>query len=298
MRNLVAALIALAAAALFGFGNALEHREVQAVEEPDTIRLSLLARLARRRMWLLGMACDVGAYALHATALSFGALVLVQPMLPLNLLFALPLSARWSGREFGRSQWVAAIVLCGSISLFLLEAAPGEGRAGAPLHAWVPVLVVTGGVIALAIGFARRLTGGPRATWLGVASGVCFGLNSALSKTFVHLVPRGPVTVLTHWEPYALAITSILGLVLIQSMFQRAALGAGLPVNETLEPLVAAGIGILLFHESIDAHSAYGNALVALAIVAMVVSVTRLARTAHVLSPTLHASVETNAAQC
>jgi drug/metabolite transporter (DMT)-like permease len=296
MRNLVAALIALAAAGLFGLGNALEHREVQAVDLPDGISLTLLARLARRRLWLLGMACDVGAYVLHATALAFGALVLVQPMLPLNLLFALPLSARWTGRKLGRTQWVYAIVLCASISLFLIEAAPAEGNSSAPLRKWMPVLIGAGAVIAVSIACASRLRGGPRATWLGVASGVCFGVNSALSKTFVHLVPHGPVTVLTHWEPYALAATSILGLVLIQSMFQRAALGAGLPVNETLEPLLAAGIGILLFHESIDAHSSYGNALVALAIVAMIVSVTRLARDAH-LSPAVAAPAETNAAQ-
>jgi drug/metabolite transporter (DMT)-like permease len=297
MRNLVAALIALGAAALFGLGNALEHREVQALDEPDSIRLSLLARLARRRRWLLGFACDVGAYALHATALAIGALVLVQPMLPLNLLFALPLSARWSGRAFSRAQWAYAVVLCASISLFLLESAPGEGRSIARFHEWLPVLLAAALVIGVSITVAQKLTGGPRATWLGIASGVCFGLNSALSKSFVHLAADGPVSVVTHWEPYALAVTSIGGLVLIQSMFQRADLGAGLPVNETLEPLIAAGIGILLFHESIDAHTSYGNALVAVSIVAMLVCVTRLARDAHLFSEPAVPAMETNAAR-
>jgi drug/metabolite transporter (DMT)-like permease len=281
LRNLVAALIALAAAALFGLGNALEHREVQVLDEPDSIRLSLIGKLAKRRRWLMGFGCDVGAYALHATALGIGALVLVQPMLPLNLLFALPLSAHWAGRPFTARQWTAAIVLCASIGIFIFESAPGEGASEAPLRNWFPVLVAGALVIALSIAAAQRFTGASRATLLGIASGVCFGLNSALSKSFVHLIPQGVGVVLTHWEPYALAVTSILGLVLIQSMFQRAELGAGLPVNETLEPLIAAGIGIVLFHESIDAHSAWGNMLVALAIVGMFVCVTRLAREAN-----------------
>ena len=214
MRNFVAALIALVAAALFGIGNALEHREVQALAEQESLHYSFLARLAKRRLWLLGMVCDVGGYALHAIALSIGALVLVQPMLPLNLLFALPLAARWSGRKLGRAQYASAILLCASISLFLLEAAPSEGTASATFRRWVPLLVVITPAIAIAIGCAQRSTGGPRATWLGVASGLCFGLNSAFTKSFVHLIPQGPIAVLSHWEPYGLAVTSIGGLIL------------------------------------------------------------------------------------
>jgi drug/metabolite transporter (DMT)-like permease len=276
---------------LFGLGNALEHREVYE-HAGDALDPALLSRMARRKRWWIGMFCDVGAYGMHATALAIGSLVLVQPILPLNLLFAIPLAAHWRHRKVSPQEIALAVVLCASLALFLYRAAPSEGASSASFARWLPALLVFGAAVVATIGVAQHLHGAHRAVCLGLGSGLCYGVNSALTKTFAHLVAQGPIAVLTHWEPYALALTSILGLVLIQSMFQRAALGAGLPVNETLEPLIAAGIGILLFHESIDAHSAYGNALVALSIVAMLICVTRLARDAHLLSAPSAGAVE------
>ncbi len=255
MRNAVAALLALAAAALFGIGNALEHREVFENAGTD-LDPKLLNKMARRRRWLVGMACDVGAYGLHATALAIGSLVLVQPILPLNLLFAIPLAARWRHRRVERQEIVLALLLCASLALFLYRASPNEGASSASFARWLPALLVFGATVVGCVGVARHLHGAQRAVCLGLGSGLCYGVNSALTKTFARLVPHGPVAVLTHWEPYALAIATFTGLWLAQSMFQGAKIDAGLPVNETVEPIVASVLGIALFHETIDVHGA------------------------------------------
>ena len=60
MRSAIAALLALGAAALFGIGNAVEHREAFE-NEGEELDPALLGRLAKRKRWWLGMTCDVGA---------------------------------------------------------------------------------------------------------------------------------------------------------------------------------------------------------------------------------------------
>jgi drug/metabolite transporter (DMT)-like permease len=262
VRNAIAALLALGAAALFGIGNALEHREVFE-NEGEELDPALLGRLAKRKRWWLGMTCDVGAYGLHATALALGSLVLVQPILPLNLLFAIPLAARWRHRRVSHQEIGLAILLCASLAIFLYRAAPSEGASSASITRWLPALLVLGVAVAATIEIAHHLHGSQRAVCLGLGAGLCYGVNSALTKTFAHLVPEGPVAVLTHWEPYALAIATFTGLWLAQSMFQGAEIGAGLPVNETVEPITASVLGIALFHESLNL-GARGNMLLLL----------------------------------
>ena len=115
-----------------------------------------------------------------------------------------------------------------------------------------------GAAVAATVGVAQHLHGSQRAVCLGLGAGLCYGVNSALTKTFAHLVPEGPIAVLTHWEPYAPRIATFVGLWPRESMFQGAEIGAGLPVNETVEPITASALGIALFHESINV-GARGN---------------------------------------
>jgi hypothetical protein len=74
----IAVLAALGAACSFGFGVALQHRQIQ--RERGRSPLRLLSRLARRRLWLAGVGLAVAAYALQAVALAFGPLSVVAPV--------------------------------------------------------------------------------------------------------------------------------------------------------------------------------------------------------------------------
>lgn len=273
MRHAVlASLLALGAAAVFGIGNALEHREVQAFAD-DGLDPSLLGRLVRRRWWLIGMGCDVAGFVLHASALGVGGLLLVQPLLPLNLLFAIPLSARWHHRPVRAKELVAAGVLVIALAIFLHTAAPTEGDAHAPFGDWLPALVAVAAVIACGFAVVRNLRGTPRAVCLGVMSGVCYGSTSAFTKSFAHWFAQNPVSIFWHWESYGLAITTFLGLWLSQSMFQGVSIAVGLPLNETLEPITASAIGAFVLHESLRGESAAANTTIALSIVAMLLAV-------------------------
>jgi hypothetical protein len=81
----------------------------------------------------------------------------------------------------------------------------------------------------------------------------------------------------SHWEVYALAGLSIVGILLTQNGFQSGSLATSLPALEATEPLIAAWIGIAVLHERIVGRTSFDNAAIALSIVAMIVAVVILA---------------------
>jgi drug/metabolite transporter (DMT)-like permease len=270
-------VFALLAAVMFGLGNALEHQVARTVPASGGVSIRLLGRLARSPRWALGMLNDVGAFGFQAAALAFGGLLVVQPLLVSGLLVALVLAARWSGERPRFSEWASAIVLCAALATFLVEASPTSGDTHAPFSHWA---VATGPVIAVivvTVAVAGRLKGRVRAALLGMSAGGLFGISSSLTRTFVAQIQRGVPYTASHWEVYALAALSIVGILLTQNGFQSGSLATSLPALEATEPLIAAGIGISVLNEHISGRTAFDNTAIALSIVAMIIAVTVLA---------------------
>jgi branched-subunit amino acid permease len=76
---------------------------------------------------------------------------------------------------------------------------------------------------------------------------------------------------------YALAILSITGILFTQHGFQASSLSASLPALEATEPVIAAIVGITLLHEHLNGRTTFDNVVIAISIVALIVSVIVLA---------------------
>ena len=86
--NVVAVAFALASALVIAWGTVIRHRIVLDASSTSVMRTAL-----RTPLWWIGTAAAVVAYALQLLALHFGALLIVQPILVLSLMFTLPLAA-------------------------------------------------------------------------------------------------------------------------------------------------------------------------------------------------------------
>ena len=86
--------------------------------------LQLVLRLARRPIWLVGIASMILGFAFQVTALRFGALALVQPMLALELLFVFGYMAVLGSRQVRPRDWLAASAMSAGLGLFLFAASP------------------------------------------------------------------------------------------------------------------------------------------------------------------------------
>ena len=83
------------------------------------------------RPWLLSIAAMIGGFVFQLTALRFGELALVQPILAAELLFVFGYLAVAGSRRPRLRDWLAAAAMSAGIGVFLRLAAPSGGR----LHA-------------------------------------------------------------------------------------------------------------------------------------------------------------------
>lgn len=275
----LAAGLALLAALLFALASAVQQRSAAAVPDEAAGGLRLMRVLVRRPSWWVGTLSDVAGYAAQAAALAVGSLVLVQPLLVTTLLFALPLGARWAGRRLRAADRGWAVLLAGSLAVFVAVGEPTEGADQAPLERWLPTAVVLGVVLAVCLVGAAARRGTTRAFLLAVATGVLYGITAALTKGVVTQLDDGLVALLTSWETYALVVVATAGTLLQQSAFQAGDLAASLPAITVGEPVVGVAIGLAVLGEQLRADGAEWL-VIGLTVALTVVATVALARTA------------------
>jgi len=252
----VAVLAGLAAACSFGVGVALQHRQVRLAPMTGRAPFQLLAYLARRRRWLAGIALAAMAYGLQALALAFGPLALVAPVVALDLLFAMPVAARWSHQRMRAMDWAGCVLAAAGVAVFLAASPPAAGHTDAAGGDWALVFAAVTLVAAVLVTAAMHAQGPMRAALLAIAAGAVFGLTAALTLSLTRLLREGQASVFAQWQLWALLALGVAGLLLSASAFQAGALSASLPIMDTVEPLSAVLIGTLLFGERLAASPA------------------------------------------
>lgn len=289
----MAVVLSLGAALLYATASVLQHRAAREVPPEQGLRPGLMIALLKRPMWLVGFSADWVAFGLQAAALGVGSLVLVSPLLTAGLLFSLPIGAAWAGRRMGGGDWVAAIALTGGLSVFLVVGDPTHGIDQASNRGWLVCGVIVGALAAAAVLGSRRVRGARRAVLLALATGMLYGITAALTKTTVSLLGDGIASMLTNWEPYALAVVASGGMLLNQSAFHAGALSASLPTLTVGEPIVASIIGATLLDERLRTHG-IGWVALAIAVVAMLAGVAVLARASAEVEDQLPATSSTD----
>jgi drug/metabolite transporter (DMT)-like permease len=256
VRNLpaqVQVVLALISALLFALGTVLQQKAGIDAPASATSR-GLLWAMAHRRVWVAGIASDVVGFVAQAAALRLGQLAVVQPLLVLSVVFALPLGARLSDQHFGRREAAAAALVVVALAGFLAIANPSGGRNEVALSRWL-----VAGVACAAVCVPLSLLGrhGPaprRAALLGAAAGVLFALSAALTKSVVDELHLGVVHVVESWEPYALVGVGYFSMTLNQLALNTRSLAATLATSTAVDPVVSVALGLALFDEQLHAN--------------------------------------------
>ncbi|MGX1514895.1 drug/metabolite transporter (DMT)-like permease [Streptomyces collinus] len=241
-------VLAVCAACCLGFGFVLQQNAAERAPLGDFLSPRLLLDLVRVPRWLAGMGLMVAGMVLGAIALGGGELSLVEPLLATNLLFALALSRFQTRQPLGRQGWAGLALLAGGVTAFILAGEPRGGSAVTdPLRHWLIVGVMLGLALLLTLCAGRlRLTWGP--TLLALAAGLLYGVQDALTRVSGRRFSAGGLTeLLTGWQPYAVVVLGVTGLVLVQSAFETAPLRRSLPALTAAQPLagIACGVGFL-----------------------------------------------------
>jgi hypothetical protein len=273
----LAALCALVAAMSYGISNVLQQHEAEQIAQSETLKIGFLGRLARRPRWLVGIGADVGGYVFEALAIGLGTLVIVEPIMATSLLASLFFGALIHHRVITASDWGAAVVFAVGITVFLLLVRPRKGAYVAPTGAWLVAAPLIVAFVLGCVALARARSGAWRGMFLGLGAGTLFGTSALLTRAFVHYLSGGLFDWVPHWEPYALAVSSIAGLLLAQSAFQTGSLAAAVSAEQVMQALTGAALGIGMLSEHVQIAGVVAGGLLIAAVVAMVWGVHALA---------------------
>lgn len=264
----VSVVLALAAAAMYGLGVALQERAAVVLADRLAMRPGLLVRLARRPLWLVGLLADIAGFVLQALALRHGSLVVVQPLLTVALVFALGIVAAIAHQRLRAVEWGAvALVAAGLLAFFAFSAPVTESAGRAAARSWIVLgVVATGGIGALvgAAGPARSLR---RALALAVAAGSSEAFMATLAKAASGRIDGGVTDLLRSWSLYALVVGGVLVMLIVQSAYQVGRPALTLPTITVVDPVVASIIGVTLFGEELRLGGVRGPLVVLAALV-------------------------------
>lgn len=248
----MASALALLAAFLFALAAALQQKGALGLPEISLRHPASIARLAGQTMWLVGTAALLGGYLFQAAALDRGRLAIIQPLLVTTVVFALPLGYFLTQQRVGRREIGGAAVIVAGLALFAIFGDPAGGNENAPSDEWAIAIAVLVAVCTALLLYAGRGGLTMRAAMYGTVAGILFGLSAALTKPTLGYLHEGVDQLLSHWEPYALAIAGVLGFVLQQVSLGTGRLAPSVATVSVANPVVGILLGTLLLDERLS----------------------------------------------
>lgn len=211
-------IAALAASVAFNVGIVLQAADARREPASESLRLSLLAHLVRRRRWIAGLLLGWAGFVLQVIALSMLPFVVVQPVLAAGLLLMLYLGVRMLGERVGIAEVVGVLGITAGISLLAWGTPSGTGTVASQSAAISVIAAMT--LVAL-VPFALRGRGRlDSATFVIVASALAFGAGNIATKLFSDGVADGALPLAAVWLTIT-AATGVIALTTEMSALQR-----------------------------------------------------------------------------
>ncbi len=260
-------VLAIVAAVSFALGSVLQQKgtsETEAGEDDPRFLIQIL----HKPIWFAGAISQALGWVLQAAALDRASLMVVQALSALSLVIALPLGMWLTHQNIGRRELIGALLTLAGIVFFLSAGQPQGGTSHANAAAWWTSCLV---ILAMALtltGVGIRFRGAAKALTFGSAAGLAFGLQAAVTKTFVTEVGSGVLALLASWPVYVLVLSALAGFVLQQSALKTGVLAPALASSNSVSLFVSVVLGIVLFGETISKSGGanVGSAYVGLAV--------------------------------
>lgn len=245
--------LTLLAALLIGTGFVLQQQTAQREPASRFLSLRLLTDLLRQPRWLVGIACMICGEVLAAWSIGHLPLAFVEPLLAMNLVFALVLAVPIAKATLRLQEFCGAAVLCTGVAL--LSASRSVKPIGLSFGSFThwPAAAVIAGIAFAVVYQGRKHPGRLRAMLTGTGAGLVFGIQDALTRQTLEILSSDGVgAMFTTWAPYALVGAGAIGIWLMQSAFNAGPLQQSLPAIAAGEPLVGILLGVLIFGDRIQ----------------------------------------------
>jgi multidrug transporter EmrE-like cation transporter len=263
----VGLVCALAAATCYGGGPLLQALAARQTSAGTGLGLGLLARLARSKLWLAGVAADLGGFGFEAVALALAPAAFVTPLLLFDMVVLALLASRVvKERMTGIGLAGVATVICGGILLTIAFGTSHHsvGREARLREQMLLAAVVAGTAAGAALAGKVRASGATTAVMAG-AAGISYAAATLCTRQIGLSLKEHSV-----WHqfatpaPYLLAVSALLSLSLLSRALQVGAATVAVPVTSAFAALLPAAAGLVIFREPVPSGAGLAAFLVAL----------------------------------
>lgn len=272
----LAALLALSSALCVAIGDVLQQKAAHCIAEASAGPIELLGKLIRNGRWLWGVLILAASIVLQAAALGQGSVLLVQALLMLSLMFALPINARLSNRTVTADEWIWSGLLTAAVIVVVTVGDPQAGRSGASLKTWAAVCVVLVPLLAVCVVVGRVRGGAVAAALYAFVAGSLWGVFAVLTKEVDGRLGAGGWAVARTPELYACVLMAVGGFAWGQSAFRAGPLTASMPALQIAQPVMGAVLGVVVLDETLTTNH-IGMAALAVAAAVMTIAIVKLA---------------------
>ena len=243
--------LAILAAVLFALGTVLQQKgtlsTAAAADDPR-----FLVQILHRPVWVAGTALQSAGWVVQAAALDRGSLVVVQSLTALSLVLALPLGALLTDQRIGRRELIGATLTLVGIVFFLSAGQPQGGTSHPSAATWWWACLLTGALVCALFMVGRRFSGAAKALTFGAAAGLGYGLQAAVTKTFVTQIGGGVLALLTSWSIYVLILSAVSGFVLQQSALKTGVLAPAMASSNSVTLFSSVLLGMVVYGETLS----------------------------------------------
>jgi len=244
--------LAVCAAVCNALTTVFQRLGVETAPEANGRGLKLLRHVLRRPIWYVGLFAMIGSFGFQATALGFGGLSVVQPLMVSELVFLVVILRFWFGAPLGWREAIGTVLTVAGLASFLAVSNAGGGTTVPTTSGWIIVTsVCVGAVIVCLVCTGLRSSRPWRSAWFGAAAAISFSLSAAFTKATTILFSQGFWQLFGHWEPYAIMVAGLAGLVFTQDAFHAGPITASQATLTIVDPIVSIIIGIGLFDDEL-----------------------------------------------
>jgi drug/metabolite transporter (DMT)-like permease len=247
--------LAVVAAVFFALGTVLQQKGTLSTEAAEGDP-RFLVQILRRPVWLAGAVLMAAGWVLQATALDRASLVVVQSLTALSLVIALPLGVLLTGQHIGRRELAGAVLTMLGIIFFIAAGQPQGGTTHPSATSWWIACVTIGVLVVVLVAVGARFSGAARALTFGAAAGLGFGLQAAVTKTFVTEIGGGILSLFSSWSVWILILSALTGFALQQSSLKTGILAPAMASANSVTLFTSVVLGIGVYDEMISKSGA------------------------------------------
>ena len=194
----------------------------------------------------------------------------------MSLVIALPLGIWLTKQHIGPREWLGALAVLVGIMFFLWAGAPSGGTNNPSASLWWGACLGTAVLVGALAALGTRMKGASKALLFGCAAGFGYGLQAAVTKTFVGELGHGALSLLADWSVYVLVASAVIGFVLQQGALKTGVLAPAMASSNAVTLFSSVILGIVVYGERLSAGGGGHAASAAVGLVVAIVGIVLL----------------------